>query len=113
MALAETATALAWHYYSILRTYCHIALQPPNVFFYLQLEAPSNEIHSVGAVLSRNLPDVHLDYAEPASFVHIRLAVCFRRSHAALAGSLPGDVDLQHPVRELVAPVIAAFLRVL
>lgn len=65
------------------------------------------------AVLSRNLPDVHLDSAELASFVHIRLAVCFQRSHAAPAESLPGDVDHQHQAREPVAPVIAAFLRVL
>lgn len=113
VVLAETVKAWVWHCCSTLQTYCHSALQPPNVSFYPRLAVPLNERHSVEAVLSRNLPDVRLDSAGLASFVHIRLAVCFQRSHAALAGFLPGDVDRQHQVRGPVALVIAASLQAL
>ena len=97
----------------MLQTYCHSALQPPNVFSSLQLAVPSHGLHYVKAALDRNLPAVHLDYAELASFVHIHLVVCSQRSHAAPAESLPGGVDRRHQVRAPVAPVIAASLRVL
>ena len=113
VVLAGTVTALAWRCYSTLQTYCHTALRPPNVFSYPPLGVPSHGSHSVEDILGQDPPVLHPGYAEPASFVHIRLAVYFRRSHVAPAESLLGDVNRQHQVRAPAVPVIAASLQVL
>jgi hypothetical protein len=113
VVLAETVMAWVWYYCSTLQTYCHSDLQPLSVFSCPQLAVPLHDVHSAKAVQDRSLPVVHLDYAEPASSVRIRLAVCFPRSRVAPAGSLPGDVDLQHQARELVAPATVTSLPVL